>query len=53
MASQKVASDVLLEVQRLQEMLPTFDVMTTGHSLGAALTHLTSMMLIRNGIEIT
>lgn len=47
-----VADDVLSEVQRLQALYPDFSVKTTGHSLGADLTHLTAMMLIKNSVEI-
>ena len=52
MAYLMTAPTVLAEVERLQSIYPDYAVRTTGHSLGAALTHLTSMMLIKNGIEI-
>ena len=52
MAYLMTAPTVLAEVERLQSLYPDYAVRTTGHSLGAALTHLTSMMLIKNGIEI-
>ena len=52
MAYLMTAPTVLAEVERLQSIYPDYAVRTTGHRLGAALTHLTSMMLIKNGIEI-
>jgi predicted lipase len=36
----------------LQQLYPTYAVKTTGHSLGAALTSLTTLMLLKNGIQI-
>ena len=52
MGAEMVQADVLTEVTRLRGKFPSYVVKTTGHSLGAALTHLTSMMLIKNGVEV-
>ena len=52
MAAEMVQDDVLAEVKRLQQMYPTYNVKTTGHSLGSALTHLTTMMLLKNDVSI-
>ena len=48
--TEKVAPDVLAEVQRLLGLFPNYSVKTTGHSLGGAQAQLTAMMLIKNGI---
>lgn len=52
MAAEKVQDDVLAEVLRLQQKYPQYDVKTTGHSLGSAITTLTSLMLLKNGVYI-
>jgi putative lipase involved disintegration of autophagic bodies len=52
MAAEIVQDDVLAEVKRLQQMYPAYDVKSTGHSLGSALTHLTTMMLLKNDVKI-
>jgi putative lipase involved disintegration of autophagic bodies len=47
-----VASDVLTEVRRLLTLLPGYSLRVTGHSLGAALAHLTGMNLIKAGYNV-
>ena len=48
-----VFADVLAEVKRLRTLFPTFQVKTTGHSLGGALAQLTAMELINAGNHTT
>lgn len=50
-AEQKVIASVLTAVKSLQSKYPGSSVKVTGHSLGAALAHLTSLDLIKNGIS--
>lgn len=50
-AEQSVFGIVLGEVQRLLRIFPTYAVKVTGHSYGAAIAQLTSMDLLRHGIE--
>ncbi len=45
-AEQSVISDVLAEVTRLNGMYPDYQILVTGHSLGAALATLTAMDLV-------
>jgi predicted lipase len=46
-----VELDVISEVSRLKALFPTYAVKTVGHSLGAALAHLTALSLLKNGFE--
>lgn len=49
---QKVFNDIVLpEVKKLQEKYEFYNVVVTGHSLGAALATITSIDLIANGIK--
>lgn len=50
-AEQSVIGEVITEVKRLQGAKPGYIVKVTGHSLGAALAQLTSMDLIKAGIQ--
>jgi hypothetical protein len=47
---QAVITDVISEVKRLQEIYPSYRVVTTGHSLGAALATLTAVDLVESNI---
>jgi predicted lipase len=47
-----VANDVLSEVKRLMTLNPGYSLKVTGHSLGAALAHLTGMNLIKAGYSV-
>eukprot|EP01038_Epipyxis_sp_PR26KG_P010629 gene10629-14272_t len=49
-SEQKVIQLVLSEVQRLQASLTGYEVMCTGHSLGAAMAQLTAMDLLKAGV---
>lgn len=40
-------------VQALAEKYPHYSIKVTGHSLGAALAHLTAMMLANHGFEVS
>jgi predicted lipase len=50
-AEQSCFNDVLNEVKSLQSKYPSYAVMTTGHSLGAALALLTAMDLTHSGVN--
>ena len=52
-ATKSVYPDVLLEVTRLRSIYPTAEIKTTGHSLGAALAHLTALELVNSGFVVT
>ena len=47
---QSVITDVLEEVKRLRELYPSYKIVATGHSLGAALATLTAVDLIEANI---
>jgi len=49
-AEQRVISNVIAEVKRLQSSLSGYSVTVTGHSLGAALSHLAVMDITKAGI---
>lgn len=51
-AEQAVIGDVLAEVSRLSKQYNTKTVVSTGHSLGAALATLTGLDLKRNGYNV-
>jgi len=48
-----VLSDVLIEVARLKNLYPSYQVRVTGHSLGGAIAILTQMDLIKAGYGAT
>jgi len=48
-----VIADVMSEVKRLRSLYPSYKVVATGHSLGAALATLTAIDLIAAGIPTT
>lgn len=48
-----VADDIITEVLRLKTQFPTYDVKVTGHSLGAALAQVTSMLLTKHEIRVS
>ena len=50
-AEKKVFPDILTQVKSLQAKYPSYTVLATGHSLGAALATLTAFDLIHNGIK--
>lgn len=52
-AEQRVIEQVIRDVKALQAMetLQGYGVVVSGHSLGAAVAHLTAMDLIKNGID--
>jgi len=50
-AEQKVFPSILATVKDLQAKYPSYSVITTGHSLGAALATLTAFDLVANGIN--
>lgn len=50
-AQQDCYDGVLSEVKKLQSQFPSYTVMTTGHSLGAALALLTALELKNSGIQ--
>lgn len=50
-AEQACFTEVLTEIKTLQAQFPSYSVVATGHSLGAALALLTSMDLINSGIK--
>lgn len=50
-AEQKVAATVVAEVQKLKSRFPGYSVTVTGHSLGAALSHLMAMDVYKAGIS--
>lgn len=50
-AQQSCFKDVLAEVKSLKQKYPSYSVIVTGHSLGAALATLTAMDLQNNGIS--
>ena len=47
---QDVFEDVLAEVKSLRQKFPSYTVIVTGHSLGAALATLTTLDLFNNGV---
>ena len=47
-----MSGDVLSEVQRLMSLNPGYSLKVTGHSLGAALAHLTGMNLVKAGYNV-
>jgi hypothetical protein len=51
-AEQSVIYDVIKGVDDLKSMFPSFKVVVTGHSLGAALSTLTAVDLMRSGINV-
>lgn len=51
-AVNSVADELIAEVKRLRLANPTYSVKTTGHSLGAALAHLSALLLIKNDIPV-
>lgn len=52
-AEQKVIGGVINEIHRLKTLHPTARVVSTGHSLGAALSQLTAMDLAKAGFNPT
>lgn len=46
-----VYPDILLEITRLREQFPDYDVQVTGHSLGGTLAQMVSMKLLRDDIR--
>lgn len=52
-AEQRVIAQVIEDVKKLQTMptLKDYGVVVAGHSLGAALSHLAAMDLLKNGID--
>lgn len=50
-AVKSVESDIISEVSRLKTLYPSYAVKSVGHSLGAALAHLTALSLLKNGFE--
>mmetsp|Transcript_18335 Transcript_18335/g.30571 ORF Transcript_18335/g.30571 Transcript_18335/m.30571 type:complete len:281 (+) Transcript_18335:33-875(+) len=52
-SEQSIIDQVIADVRALQAMAPLkgYEVVVTGHSLGAAVAHLTAMDLIKNGID--
>ena len=51
-ATENVYFSVHREVKRLKKKFPHYKVKTTGHSLGAAMAHLTGMSLIKDGYKV-
>lgn len=52
-AEQAILPIVLTAVKSLKTKFPNYKIKLTGHSLGAALTQLTSMDLIKNGYAVS
>jgi putative lipase involved disintegration of autophagic bodies len=48
-----VYASALAEVKRLKSLHSTYEVKTTGHSLGGALAQLTAMSLLADGISVS
>ncbi len=51
-AVNSIAYEFVAEIQRLRLQYPTYSVKATGHSLGAALAHLSALVLIKNDIPV-
>ena len=52
-AVKAVREDFILEVKTLMQKFPSYQVKTTGHSLGAALAHQAALALIKEGIQVS
>ena len=49
---QSVITEVLTEVYNLHELYPTYRIVVTGHSLGAALATLTAYDIVQSGLNV-
>jgi len=52
-AAMAVRNEIVAEVTRLNDMMPTYAIKVTGHSLGGALANLTGLSLINEGFEVS
>jgi hypothetical protein len=50
-ANNAVIKDIIYEVQRLNNLFPSFSIVVTGHSLGAAVATLCAIDLIETGLK--